>query len=133
MRFLAGCVLGFASGMSATMISFRFSPISNLKGFIVPTTATAAESEPEPLDADPAYHAADEGGADNEDDVGPFDCPEGLTNITTLIKRSGPLPNMFQLSFPSVAAWIQSLYFAWFIELPPGTRGGCMYFTLTMA
>ena len=43
------------------------------------------------MDADPAYHAADEGGADNEDDVGPFECPEGLTNITTLIKRSGPL------------------------------------------
>ena len=52
------------------------------------------------MDADPAYHAADEGGADNEDDVGPFECPEGLTNITTLIKRSGPLPNMlaFHLS-----------------------------------
>ena len=32
-----------------------------------------------------------QGGADNEDNVGPFDCPEGLTNITTLIKRSGPL------------------------------------------
>ena len=43
------------------------------------------------LDADPAYLAIDEGGADNEDNVGPFDCPEGLTNITTLIKRSGPL------------------------------------------
>ena len=30
-------------------------------------------------------------GPDNEDDVGPLDCPDGLTNITTLIKRSGPL------------------------------------------
>ena len=32
------------------------------------------------LDADPAYLSVDEGGADNEDDVGPFDCPERSAN-----------------------------------------------------
>ena len=46
------------------------------------------------MDADPAYDAPDD-----ENDVGPFDCPEGLTNITTLIKRSGPLPNMVAFHF----------------------------------